>query len=343
VTASLLQPLIGLWTDRRPTTYALSAGMLATLAGILLLAIATSLGPLLVAAALVGLGSAVFHPEASRIARLASGGRHGLAQSVFQVGGNLGSSLGPLIAALVILPRGRGAIGWFGGAALLACAVLALVGRWYGRQRREQALHPAPRVVPAASPAAPVGWSLAILGLLVFSKYVYLASLTNYYAFYLMRRFDLSARSAQLHLFAFLLAVAVGTVLGGPIGDRVGRKRVIWASILGVAPFALALPHVGLVGTEVLTVIIGLVLASAFSAILVFAQELVPGRVGLISGLFFGFAFGVAGISAAALGHLADRTSLEHVYLLCSFLPLLGIAAGWLPDPPGSVSSRSGR
>jgi FSR family fosmidomycin resistance protein-like MFS transporter len=288
---------------------------------------------LLCAAALVGSGSSVFHPESSRISRMASGGQHGLAQSVFQVGGNLGSSLGPLLATLVILPRGQGAIGWCSIAALLAMLVLVAVGIWYGRRRRAAAA--APRAATADSAALPtrrVVWALAILGLLVFSKYAYLTSLTSFYTFYLMAHFHLSTQAAELQLFVFLVAVAAGTVLGGPIGDRVGRKRVIWASILGVAPFTLAMPHVDLMWTEILAVVIGFVLASAFSAILVFAQELVPGRVGMISGMFFGFAFGIAGICAAALGWLADYAGIERVYLICSFLPLLGAATAFLPD-----------
>jgi FSR family fosmidomycin resistance protein-like MFS transporter len=332
VTASLLQPVIGWYTDRRPLAYALSVGMGFTFAGLVLLAVASSMGALLIAAALVGIGSSVFHPEASRIARLASGGRHGLAQSVFQVGGNLGSSLGPLLAALVILPRGQGAVGWFSLAALLAMAVLAAVGGWYARHQARAAAAPAPAPAAATPPARHVAWALAILAALVFSKYVYIASLTSYYTFYLISHFHLSTQAAQLQLFAFLFAAATGTVLGGPIGDRVGRKRVIWASILGAAPFTLALPHAGLLGTEILAVAIGFIIASAFSAIVVFAQELVPGRVGMVSGLFFGFAFGIAGIGAAALGALADRIGIDQVYRLCSFLPLIGVVAAFLPD-----------
>ena len=332
VTASLLQPLIGLYTDRRPLSYALSVGMGFTFTGLLLLAVATSFPWLLVAAALVGMGSSVFHPEASRITRLASGGRHGFAQSLFQVGGNLGSSLGPLLAAVVILPRGQGAIAWFSLAALLGMLVLTVVGRWYSRHRREQAA--VPRIRPAASGLsnARIAWALTVLGLLVFSKYIYIASFTSYYIFYLKEHFQLETHAAQIQLFVFLAALAVGTILGGPIGDRLGRKRVLWASILGASPFALVLPHVGLLATEILAAVIGFVIASAFSAILVFAQELVPSRVGLISGLFFGFAFGVAGIGAAALGVLADHYGLAQVYLLCSFLPLIGVVTAFLPE-----------
>ncbi|MBA3710106.1 MAG: MFS transporter [Planctomycetes bacterium] len=333
VTASLLQPLIGLYTDRRPMPYSLAIGMGSTMAGMLLLAAATSFAMLLAAAALIGTGSAVFHPEASRLARIASGGRHGLAQSVFQVGGNLGSSLGPLLAALVIIPRGYGAIRWCAVGTLAAMVILIGVGSWYRRHRQQQAARAMPAESASAhlSPAR-VAATLGILGLLVFSKYVYLAGLTNFYTFYLIDHFHVSTRSAQLHLFAFLFAIAAGTIIGGPIGDRIGRKRVIWASILGVAPFTIALPHADLFWTGVLSVPIGLILASAFSAILVYAQELVPGKVGMVSGLFFGFAFGVAGIAAAALGAAADRTSIEHVFAVCAFLPLIGVVTAFLPD-----------
>ena len=333
VTASILQPVIGWATDLRPQRFALSGGMLVMFVAILLLAFAHDFTVLLVAAALVGVGSSIFHPEASRIARLASGGRHGLAQSVFQVGGNLGSSLGPLAAALIILPRGQDSIAWFALVAALGIGVLGGVGVWYGRHRlaRGASMHGGPVIAEGLSRRRVIT-ALAVLALLVFSKYVYLASLTSYYPFYLIERFHLSTKEAQLNLFLFLLAVAMGTILGGPLGDRLGRKRIIWTSILGVAPFTLALPHCGLLATQILTVIIGFVLASAFSAILVFAQELVPGRVGMISGLFFGFAFGVAGLGAAALGVLADHYGLTLVYQICAFLPLIGIVTMFLPD-----------
>ena len=331
VTASLLQPVVGWYTDRRPLTYALSTGMAFTFTGLILLAVASDFAVLLLAAALVGIGSSVFHPEASRIARLASGGRHGFAQSLFQVGGNAGSALGPLAAVVVIMPRGLGATGWFSLAALLAMLLLLWVGRWYAANRLPRGAKSTHAVSHHLSPAR-VGWALTALAVLVFSKYVYMASLTNFYTFYLMERFAVSPSAAQLHLFAFLAAVAAGTLLGGPIGDRIGRKRVIWGSILGVAPFTLALPHVDLLWTGILSVVIGFVLASAFSAILVFAQELVPHRVGMISGLFFGFAFGIAGISAAALGALADHAGIGTVYQLCAFLPLIGVIAATLPD-----------
>jgi FSR family fosmidomycin resistance protein-like MFS transporter len=332
VTASLLQPLIGLYGDRRPLWYSLSLGMGFTFCGLLLLSAAPGFATLLVAAALVGMGSSVFHPEASRIARLSAGGRFGLAQSVFQVGGNLGTSLGPLLAALIILPRGQSAIAYFSFVALAAMALLLWIGRWYQRNHLSAPRTAASRASVAGPISARVGWALGVLGLLVFSKYVYLASLTSYYTFYLMDHFHLTTQQSQFQLFAFLFAAAAGTVIGGPIGDRIGRKWVIWGSILGVAPFTLALPYADLFWTEALAVVIGFILASAFSAILVFAQELVPGRVGMVSGMFFGAAFGVAGIAAAALGALADRTSIEVVYSLCSYLPLIGICTVFLPE-----------
>lgn len=333
VTASLLQPVVGLYTDRRPLSYALSIGMGFTFVGVLLLAYAPSLPLLLVAAAFVGIGSSVFHPEASRIARLASGGRHGFAQSVFQVGGNLGSALGPLLAALVVVARGQTSIAWFSLAAVLAMGVLAWVGGWYSRHRAEAGRRPAP--VTDAAPALPtrtVVIVLAILGLLVFSKYAYLAGLTNFYTFYLMERFQVEAKTSQLLLFVLMFAVAAGTIIGGPVGDRIGRKAVIRVSILGVAPFTVLLPYADLPWTVALSVVIGFTLASAFSAILVYAQELMPGRVGMVSGMFFGFAFGVAGICAALIGRLADAAGIEHVFRVCSFLPLIGILALFLPD-----------
>lgn len=333
ITASLLQPLIGLYTDRHPQPRSLSFGMASTLCGLLLLAFAPSYGVLLVAAALVGTGSSVFHPESSRIARMASGGKHGLAQSIFQVGGNAGSAAGPLLAALIVIPHGQKSLAWFGLAVVLAIGVLWRVGGWYAlRHAAFRAKAKAARASQATLPRRKVAGAVAVLLLLVFSKYFYMASITSYYTFYLIEKFGLSVRSAQLHLFVFLFAVAAGTLLGGPIGDRIGRKRVIWASILGVAPFTLALPHVGLEATTVLTFVIGFILASAFSAILVFAQELMPGKVGTVSGLFFGFAFGMGGIGAAVLGHLADVRGVTFVYELCAYLPLLGLATALLPD-----------
>lgn len=332
-TASLLQPLVGLYTDRKPKPYSLAVGMGITLVGLVLLANATRYGMILFAAALVGMGSSIFHPEASRVAHIAAGRRHGFAQSLFQVGGNFGSSLGPLAAALIVVPRGQPSIIWFTAVAAIGMVVLSRVGRWYqqnlaGHLARVRAR----RHHHAPLPRRTVVGSIAILIALVFSKNFYLVSLTNYYTFYLIARFHVSVPTAQILLFVFLFAVAAGTILGGPLGDRFGRKYVIWFSILGVAPFSLLLPHVGLVATVVLSVVIGTVLASAFSAILVFAQELIPGRVGLIAGLFFGLAFGISGIASAALGRLADHTGIEHVFYLCGFLPLLGLLTGFLPN-----------
>jgi FSR family fosmidomycin resistance protein-like MFS transporter len=331
MTASLLQPVIGLYTDRYPKPYSLAIGMGFTLTGMVLLSTAVHFYAVLFAAAMVGLGSSIFHPESSRIARLASGGRHGFAQSLFQVGGNAGSSLGPLLAAFIVLPRGQGSIAWFSLAALLAIVCLSYVGSWY---KATGAAIPKPRggqVRHEAVSRRQVTYALAILLALIFSKYVYLASLTSYYTFYLITRFHLSVQSAQLHLFLFLGAVAAGTIIGGPIGDRIGRRHVILWSILGVLPFTLALPYVDLVWTRILTVVIGVVLASAFSAIVVYAQELVPGRVGMIAGLFFGIAFGTAGVAAAVLGRIADLTDITFVYRLCAFLPIIGVLALWLP------------
>lgn len=334
VTASLLQPVVGLYTDKRPQPYSLVAGMAVTLVGLLLLAVADRFSTLLLAAGLAGVGSAVFHPESSRIARAASGGRFGFAQSLFQTGGNAGTSMGPLLAAFVVAPRGQSSVAWFGIAALLGMVLLWRVGRWYAR------VHVVPadgsRPAPSASPLPRhiVSRGLIVLLVLVFSKFVYLTSLTNYYAFFLIDRFQLSIASAQIHLFVFLGAVAAGTFMGGPIGDRFGRKYVIWVSILGVLPFSLALPYANLFWTTVLSVIIGVVLASAFSAILVYAQELLPGRIGLISGMFFGFAFGIAGLGAAVLGKVADLTSLDVVYHVCAWLPAIGFCTALLPDLP---------
>ena len=332
LTASVLQPVVGFYTDRRPQPFSLPVGMGFTLAGLLLLSNATSFHLLLVAVAVVGVGSAVLHPESSRVARVASGGQHGLAQAVFQVGGNAGGALGPLLAAFFILPRGQGSIAWFAIAALVAIVLLTTVGAWY--RRTGSALLKSASLGPAthrAQPPRKVALALGILLALIFSKYFYLASLTSYYTFYLINRFHVSVQNAQIHLFVFLGAVVAGTLIGGPVGDRIGRKAVIWGSILGVLPFTLLLPHVDLFWTGVLTVVIGLVLASAFSAILVYAQELIPGKVGTISGLFFGLAFGMGGIGAALLGRLADRTSIIYVYQVCAFLPAIGLLAGFLP------------
>ena len=345
VTASLLQPVVGIYTDRRPTPYALMIGMSLTLVGLLWLSGAGSFVMLLGASALMGIGSAMFHPEASRVARMASGGRHGLAQSLFQVGGNVGSSFGPLIGAFLIVPRGQRSIAWCSLLAFAGMAILWRVGNWHRSHpalseppifRRVEGEFDATGHVTSlprhGQPHGHVGWPLTILAVLIFSKYFYLASLTAYYTFFLITRFHVSVRTAQIDLFIFLGAVAAGTVLGGPIGDRFGRKWVIWGSIFGVVPFTLALPYASLFWTPVLTVMIGLILASAFSAIVVYAQELVPGRVGLISGVFFGFAFGMGGLGAAVLGAMADRMGIEFVYRVCAFLPLLGVLAALLPD-----------
>jgi MFS transporter, FSR family, fosmidomycin resistance protein len=330
ITASLLQPLVGMYTDVHPKPYSLAIGMGFTLTGLLLLSSAPSFVAILAAVALVGVGSAVFHPESSRIARLASGGQHGLAQSLFQVGGNAGSSTGPLLAAFIVLPKGQHSIAWFAIAALIAMIILAQVGTWYKNHQPAAKRHTA--VANSTLPPRTIKIAMTVLVALVFSKYIYLASFSSYYTFYLISKFHVSVQSAQIHLFLFLGAVAAGTFAGGPIGDRIGRKYVIWASILGVLPFTLALPYANLFWTAILTVIIGLVLASAFSAILVYAQELVPGRVGAISGLFFGLAFGVAGIGAAMLGRLADATSITFVYRMCAFLPAIGLLTAFLPN-----------
>jgi FSR family fosmidomycin resistance protein-like MFS transporter len=332
MTASLLQPLVGLYTDHRPKPYSLAVGMGFTLVGLLLLSVAGSFHALLLAAGLVGIGSSVFHPESSRVARMASGGRHGFAQSLFQVGGNLGASIGPLLAAFIVLPLGQRSISWFSLAALLAIVVLWRVGNWYVRSGAAIAKsHAARGAHHSALPRGKVIWALVVLIALIFSKYFYLASLTSYYTFYLIHKFSVSVQSAQLHLFVLLGAVAAGTIIGGPIGDRFGRKLVIWWSILGALPFTLLLPYANLFWTGILSVVIGLILASAFSAIIVYAQELVPGKVGMISGLFFGLAFGMGGLGAAVLGWLADRTSIDFVYHVCSYLPAMGLLTWFLP------------
>ncbi|RBQ36140.1 MFS transporter [Rahnella aquatilis] len=332
ITASLLQPLIGYYTDKHPQPYSLPIGMGFTLSGLLLLAVAQSFPVVLLAAALVGTGSSVFHPESSRVARMASGGRHGLAQSLFQVGGNLGSSLGPLLAALIIAPYGKGNVAWFSLAALLGIVVLLQISKWYRQQNQIAKKRGPVNSNITLLPRKTVAMSMGILLVLIFSKYFYLTSLSSYYTFYLIHKFGVSVQSAQIHLFVFLFAVAAGTIIGGPVGDRIGRKYVIWVSILGVAPFTLLLPHANLMWTSVLSVIIGMILASAFSAILVFAQELMPGKVGMVSGLFFGLAFGMGGLGAAVLGYVADKTSIELVYQICAFLPLLGILTAFLPN-----------
>jgi MFS transporter, FSR family, fosmidomycin resistance protein len=333
ITASILQPLVGVYADRRPTPLALPGGTLFSLAGLLVLSIAHRYAVLLVGASLLGVGSSVFHPEASRVARMAAGGRHGLAQSLFQVGGNIGQALGPLAAALVVVRWGQSSLAFFALLALVSGAILWNVGVWYKHHGVARLTAIASRRAAVATlPPGSVRRGISVLLLLVFSKYVYLASLTSYFTFYLIHRFALAVRDAQLELFVFTVAVAVGTILGGPFGDRVGRKRVIWFSILGTLPFTLLLPYANLFWTGPLVVMIGLILASAFPAIVVFAQELVPGKVGMVSGLFFGLAFGVGGLGAAALGALADTWGIERVYALCSFLPALGLFAGLLPN-----------
>jgi FSR family fosmidomycin resistance protein-like MFS transporter len=331
MTASVLQPIVGLYLDRQPRPYSLAFGMASTLCGLVLLAIATSFGVLLFAAGLVGLGSSIFHPESSRVARLASGGRHGLAQSLFQTGGNAGSAIGPLAAAFIILPHGRVSIAWFTVVAAGAIVLLSRIGGW-AHAHATSAAGRVSAVAHHAFPKATVRRAIAVLLALVFSKYLYLSSLTSYYTFFLIQKFHVSVQSAQLHLFIFLAAAAAGTFAGGPIGDRVGRKRVIWASILGALPFTLILPYANLFWTSILTVAIGLIISSAFSAILVYATELIPGKVGLVAGLFFGFAFGIAALGAALLGMLADRTSIEFVYRVCAYLPAIGLLTALLPD-----------
>jgi FSR family fosmidomycin resistance protein-like MFS transporter len=341
VTASLLQPVVGLITDARPKPYSLAIGMGFTLIGLLLLSVAPTYAAVLVAVGFVGIGSSIFHPESSRVARLASGGRHGFAQSLFQVGGNAGSATGPLLAAFVVLPYGQRSIAWFGLLAGMGMTILARVGAWYKAHLVVHAKTVSTAIYTGISKAR-VRWALVILMLLVFSKNVYLVSISSFYTFYLIDKFGLSVQSAQLHLFLFLGAAAAGTFIGGPVGDRIGRKYVMWVSILGALPFTLLLPYANLFWTDVLTVIIGVVMASAFSAIVVFAQELVPGRVGAVSGLFFGFAFGFGGIGAALLGQLADSTSIDFVYKVCSFLPAIGLLTAFLPDiEPRALTPRS--
>jgi FSR family fosmidomycin resistance protein-like MFS transporter len=332
ITASILQPLVGLYADRRPTPMALPGGTLFSLAGLAVLSVAHAYWLVLVGASLLGVGSSVFHPESSRVARMAAGGRHGLAQSLFQVGGNVGQALGPLAAALVVVRWGQSSLAAFALLALLSGMVLWNVAIWY-RHHGLTRLKAARKAAAAVQlPRGHAARGIAILLSLIFSKYVYLASITSYFTFYLIHRFGVSVQQAQIHLFVFLAAVAVGTIAGGPLGDRFGRRPVIWFSILGALPFALLLPQASLFWTGPLTVAIGLILASAFPAIVVFAQELVPGRVGMISGLFFGFAFGVGGLGAAALGWIADETSIETVYQICAFLPAIGLLTALLPD-----------
>jgi MFS transporter, FSR family, fosmidomycin resistance protein len=342
-TASLLQPLVGATTDKRPMPYSLSVGMGFTLCGLVLMSQAASYPVILGAAALIGIGSAVFHPEASRVARLASGGRHGLAQSLFQVGGNSGSAIGPLLAAFIIVPHGQTSIVWFSAAAFVAMSILFAVGRWYAEQRRAGARAGARTRAASATlplPRRTVAFAVAVLVALIFSKTFYTASLTSYYTFYLIERFDVSIQFAQIALFAFLASLALGTLAGGWFGDKVGRIPIIWFSILGPLPFTLAMPYAGLEATLALSLVIGLMMSSAFSAILVYAQELMPGRIGMVAGLFFGFSFGLGGLGAAAIGWLADTMSIEEVYAICAYLPLLGVLTVFLPRQPSHAGTR---
>lgn len=331
--ASLLQPFVGLYTDKKPKPYSLAVGMSFTLAGLLCLAWAPGFYWILLSVGFIGIGSSIFHPESSRVAHLASGGKRGLAQSIFQLGGNAGSALGPLLAALIVVPYGQGSVMWFSLAALLAIVILIRIGNWY----KGVAISKTKTVVQQVEkhPSLTknrVSISLGILLLLIFSKYFYLAGMTSYFTFYLIDKFHLSVQSSQLHLFIFLASVAAGTLLGGPLGDRFGRKYIIWISILGVAPFTLMLPYANLFWTTILSVFIGVIISSAFSAILVYAQELMPGKVGMIAGLFFGFAFGMGGLGSALLGKLADMTSIAYVFKVCAYLPLIGILTGFLPN-----------
>ncbi|MEI6945869.1 MFS transporter [Paraflavisolibacter sp. H34] len=334
LTASILQPFVGYYTDKRPRPYSLAIGMGFTLAGLLAVSFAGSLGQMLAAVALIGVGSSIFHPESSRVAHMAAGGKKGLAQSIFQVGGNAGSAIGPLLAALIVAPHGQSYISWFCLVAFAGILVLSAVARWYQNHLEERAARPAPSTAEQrpALPQSKIIMALGILLLLIFSKYFYMASMTSYYTFFLISKFQVSVAQSQVYLFAFLGAVAAGTVLGGPLGDRFGRKYIIWISILGAAPFTLLLPYVSLPWTVVLSVLIGLIISSAFSAILVYATELVPGKVGLIAGLFFGLAFGMGGLGSAVLGRLADHTSLDYVFRVCAYLPLIGIFTAFLPN-----------
>lgn len=336
LTASLLQPFVGFYTDKRPFPMSLPAGMAFTFAGLLLFSFAGSFGYLLVSVGLVGVGSSIFHPESSRVAHMASGGKKGLAQSIFQVGGNAGSAIGPLLAALIVMPFGMQGVSWVSLGAVVGMALLWRVGRWYGGhlELRRTRNASGERSRPFLSRRRILG-ALGILLMLIFSKYFYLAGMTSYFTFFLIDKFHVTAQQSQLYLFAFLAAVAVGTIIGGPLGDRFGRKYVIWFSILGAAPFTLLLPYVSLAWTIVLAVIIGVIIASAFSAILVYATDLVPGKVGTVAGLFFGLAFGLGGIGSAVLGNLADHTSISFVFRLCAFLPLIGVVTGFLPDVEG--------
>jgi FSR family fosmidomycin resistance protein-like MFS transporter len=341
--ASLLQPFVGFYTDRKPQPFSLAAGMSLTLIGLVVLAFAEVYSVLLISVALIGLGSSVFHPEASKVAFMASGGRRGLAQSIFQVGGNAGSALGPLLAAAIIIPYGQSNVVWFSLLALIAILLLVSVGKWYSKNlhRIKGRAHVEDIQNRPTLSKQRIAISIVILLVLIFSKYFYLACISNYYTFYLIDKFRVSIQTSQLYLFIFLFAVAAGTLMGGPLGDRFGRKYIIWFSILGAAPFTLLLPYVPLFWTCILTVFIGFILASAFSAILVYAQELIPGKVGMIAGLFFGFAFGMGGIGSALLGALADNTSIQYVFRVCAFLPLIGLLTGFLPNIGGTKKKAS--
>lgn len=331
-TASLLQPLVGLYADKRPMPYSLATGMIFTLVGMLVLSVAWSFEMILVSAGLIGLGSSVFHPESSRVARMASGGRHGLAQSLFQVGGNLGSALGPLTAAALVASFGQRSVAAYSLLAFTAFFVLWNVGGWYKTHGLKRMASHTKSVVPLGLSQGKITASIVVLLALIFSKFIYLSSITSYYTFYLIEKFHVSVQSAQIHLFVFLAAIAAGTILGGPLGDRFGRKIVIWLSVLGPLPFTLMLPEANLFWTGVLSVVIGVILASAFSVIVVYGQELLPGKVGMVSGMFFGFSFGMAGIGAALLGYVADHTSIDFVYRICAYLPLIGLLAAFLPN-----------
>lgn len=343
LSASILQPLIGLYTDKRPLPYSLPFAMGFSLAGLVTLAVAPNYATLLLGGTLLGVGSSIFHPETSRIARLASGGSHGMAQSIFQIGGNLGTSLGPLLVAFFVLPNGQKSLAWFALAALGGLVLMTGLARWYKTRGSARSRSSGAGVRDTGLSAGQVSGAVAVLVALMLSKWVYLTSFTSYYIFYLMHHFRLPEQDAQIYLFVFLAAVAVGTVMGGPIGDRIGRQKVIWGSILGILPLTLALPYVGLPVTVALSVVIGLILASAFPAIVVYAQDLMPGRVGMVSGLFFGLAFGLGGLGAAVLGVLADWTSIDFVYKVCSFLPAIGLLAAFLPELDKAAALRGGR
>jgi FSR family fosmidomycin resistance protein-like MFS transporter len=341
ITASFLQPIVGIYTDKYPKPFSLVFGMACTLTGVLMLAFAGSYPLLLIAAMMVGMGSSVFHPEAARVSRIASGGRFGLAQSVFQVGGNAGAAMGPLLAAWIVIPHGQNNVGWFSPFTFLAMIILLQVGFWYRSRiysfkKEQREVHREKQLTHRK-----IIQTVLVLLILIFSKNFYVSSINTFYMFYLFHKFHVTTQFAQYMLFLFLGSAAVGTLIGGPIGDRIGRKRVIWFSILGVAPFALALPYANLFWTGVLTVVIGLILSSAFPAILVYAQELIPGRFGMISGLFYGFSFGLAGLGAAVLGILADRWGINTVYDICAFLPLLGLLAVFLPNISDNIIKKN--